>query len=89
MANEIKHLKETAQELKEEKFSEMRKTIVRTKDGDVSVYSVEVDVGGKGRTLTFEIGKKYTALMLTDRDGNIIEYAKQEGGHIDYEEPEK
>jgi hypothetical protein len=86
---EEKHerMKEMMNEIEKKKFGEMKKTIVRTKEGDVSVYSVEVDIGGEGRTLTLEVGKNSMALMLADRDGNIIEYAKQAGNHIDYEEP--
>jgi hypothetical protein len=89
MAGEKERMKELMREIKGKNYGEMRKTIVMTKEGEVSVYSVEVDVGGEGRTLTLEVGKKYMALMLADSSGNIIEYAKQDGSHIDYEEPEK
>lgn len=89
MAGEKERMKEILKEVRGKDYGEMRKTIVMTKEGEVSVYSVEVDIGGEGRTLTLEVGKRYMALMLADRNGNVLEYAKQEGGHIDYEEPER
>jgi hypothetical protein len=51
------------------------------------VYSMELTFKGKPRILTIRISGEAMEIMVSDLQGNQIEYIKQEGNNITIEKP--
>ncbi|GEM_PF-4446016 len=47
------------------------------------IYSIEVEMNGKTRRVTMEVGKDFSTLTLTDCNGNVLEHVMQKGNSIE------
>lgn len=44
------------------------------------IYSIRVMLDNRPRIITVRVGEKFTELSLADKDGNVLEVARQEDG---------
>lgn len=52
-----------------------------------NIYSMEITLKGQPRILTIQVSEKSMDIMLSDMQGNEIEYLSQQGNKIKIEKP--
>ena len=62
------------------KIIESKTKIAKIKDGDI--YSMEVTLKGKPRILSLRASNSYMDVALTDLEGKLIQYYKQDGSKV-------
>ncbi|NYZ76893.1 hypothetical protein H0O02_01100 [Candidatus Micrarchaeota archaeon] len=51
-------------------------------DNKDKIYTVMVMLDNRPRILTFRVGEKYTEISIANKNGDILEVLRQEGGNI-------